>query len=203
MRHRTEPHRRIQAAAGWRDRYGRTQACKLPCAAARATTVRSDRWARSRLGLLRRGRTRAGCALRRRCGDRPRLHSLHVRYDRKAKGCGARRGRSHGRARVVHAAHLRHEAGRGVLGGIRCRLGRWSLLHRLRTVAARVHDDRFRGQAGRHAGCGHVLAGDERAWGRGVLYRANRVSRHSEGRPARRAHRALRSFQATCDLSCR
>ena len=58
------------------------------------------------------------------------------------------------------AARLRRRAGRGVLGGLRRRLGRRPLLHRLRAAAARLHDGALRGQAGRHARRRRVLARD-------------------------------------------
>ena len=51
-------------------------------------------------------------------------------------------------------------AGRSVLGRLRHRLGRGPQLHRLRAALPRLHQHSLRGQAGRHAGCGRVLAGD-------------------------------------------
>ena len=48
------------------------------------------------------------------------------------------------------------------LGRVRRRLGGRALLHRLRASAARLHDHHVRGQAGRHARPGRVLAGDRR-----------------------------------------
>ena len=53
-------------------------------------------------------------------------------------------------------------ARRGLLGGVGHRLGGRPLLHRLRAAAARLHDGPVRGQAGRHAGRGRVLAGVRR-----------------------------------------
>ena len=48
--------------------------------------------------------------------------------------------------------------GRRVLGGVRRRLGRRPLLHRLRAAADRLHDRALRGQARRHARRRRVLA---------------------------------------------
>ena len=63
--------------------------------------------------------------------------------------------------RVEHGAtSTTCDAGRGLLGGLRHRLGRRPLLHRLRAAAARLHDGPVRGQAGRHARRGRVLARD-------------------------------------------
>ena len=82
--------------------------------------------------------------------------------------------------------------GRDVLGGFRRRLGGRPFLHRLRPAAAWRDLDPVRGQAGRHAGRRHLLARHRRARRGGAVHRADRVSRHQEGRPARRACRPLR-----------
>ena len=74
--------------------------------------------------------------------------------------------------------------GRGVLDGLRRRLGRRPLLHRLRAAAARRHDRAVRGQAGRHPRRGRVLAGDRRARGERAVHRADRVPGDQEGGPA-------------------
>ena len=55
---------------------------------------------------------------------------------------------------------------RGVLGGLRRRLGGRPLLHRLRAAADRRDDRPLRGQARRHARPGRVLARDRAARGR-------------------------------------
>ena len=68
--------------------------------------------------------------LRRGQGHRPALHPLHVRHHRRAQGRGARQRRAHGGAQVDHEEPLRHRAGRGLLGGLRRRLGGGPLLHR-------------------------------------------------------------------------
>ena len=65
--------------------------------------------------------------------------------------------------RLEHEAHLRHRRWRGVLGRIGRRLGRRPFLHRLCPAAGRLHDRAVRGQAGRDAGRGGVLAGRRRA----------------------------------------
>ena len=59
--------------------------------------------------------------------------------------------------------HLRHEAGRGVLDRVGCRLGGRPFLHRLCAAALRLHQRALRGQAGRHARCRRLLAGHRRA----------------------------------------
>ena len=64
--------------------------------------------------------------------DRSALHHLHVRHDRPAQGHRARQWRPHGRAEMVDGERVRRKARRGVLGGIRCRLGGRPFLHRLR-----------------------------------------------------------------------
>ena len=79
---------------------------------------------------------KAGRARRLRAGQghRPALHSLYFGHDRPAQGRGARQWRPHGRAQMVDGEHLRREARRGLLGGVRCRLGRRPFLHRLRAA---------------------------------------------------------------------
>ena len=149
---------------------------------------------RPRLGQ--RDRRRQGARpqgrLRRGQGHRPALHPLHVRHHRPAQGRGARQRRAHGGAQVDHEEPLRHRARRGLLGGLRRRLGGGPLLHLLRAAAARLHDHPLRGQAGRHARCRRVLARDRRARRGGHVHRAHRLPRHQEGGPQGRAHRPLR-----------
>ena len=88
---------------------------------------------------------------------------------------------------------LRHRAGRGVVGGLRHRLGGRPQLHRLCAAVPWLHDDPLRGQAGRHAGRRRVLARHRRARRRRDVHRADRVPRHQEGRPAGQAVRQIRS----------
>ncbi len=115
------------------------------------------------------------------------LHPLHVGHDRTAERRGARQWRPHGRAEMVDAESLRRRARRGVLGGVRHRLGGRPQLHRLRAAVPRLHHDPLRGQAGRHAGCRRVLARDLRARLRRHVHRADGVPRDQEGRPAGRS----------------
>ena len=122
------------------------------------------------------GERRAG-GLRRRGGDRPALHPLHVGHDRAAERDRARQRRPRGRARVVDEERLRRRAGRGVLGGVRHRLGRRPLVHRVRAAPARVHDRALRGEAGRHSRRGRLLARDRAARRRDALHRADGVPR--------------------------
>ena len=76
-------------------------------------------------------------------------------------------------------------ARRRVLGGLRRRLGRRPLLHRVRPAIARRHDRSLRGQAGGHPGRRRVLAGRVRARGEGAVHRADRDPGDQEGRPRR------------------
>ena len=143
-----------------------------PAAAARGA---SSSRAAIRLGEAVARRRAGGVRLGR--GDRPALHPLHLRHDRAAEGDRARQRRPRGRARVVDAERLRRRAGRGVLGGLGRRLGRRALVHRLRAAPPRLHDGALRGQAGRHAGRGRVLAGDRGARRRDAVHRADGVPR--------------------------
>ncbi len=93
------------------------------------------------------------------------------------------RSRWPGRCRNVYDVG----AGRRVVDRLRRRLGRRPLLHRLRAAARRRDDGALRGQAGRHAGRGRVLAGDRRARRQGAVHRADGVPRDQEGGPGRRS----------------
>ena len=141
---------RLQAAARPGDRARRPQARRVPDPAAAAGRGDDGRGTRPRLGRggSRRAR-RPDCVPVR--SHRPALHPLHLGHHRPAEGRRARQRRPRGRAAVVDAERLRHPARRRLLGGLRRRLGRRPLLHRLRAAAARLHDDPLRGQAGRHA----------------------------------------------------
>ena len=79
------------------------------------------------------------------------------------------------------------EPGEVLLGRLRRRLGGRPFLHRLRAAAAWLHDGALRGQAGGHARCRRLLAGDRRARGRDAVHRAHRLPRHQEGGPERRS----------------
>src|SRR6476646_9541833 len=78
---------------------------------------------------------------------------------------------------------------------LRHRLGGRPLLHRLRAAVPRRHLDHVRGQAGRHARPGCVLARDRAAPGGRAVHRADRLPRHQEGRPAGQVHRPARSVE--------
>ncbi len=125
-------------------------------------------------------------------GDRPALHSLHLRHHRAAEGRGARQRRPHGRVEMVDEKSLRRRARRSLLGGVRRRLGGRPFLHRLCAAVPRLHHHPLRGQADRHAGRRRVLARHRRARLRRDVHRADRVPRHQEGRPARQAAGRLR-----------
>ena len=74
--------------------------------------------------------------------DRSALYPLHLRHDRPAQGRRPRQRRPCGGAEVDDEQHVRHQAGRGVLGRLRRRLGGRPFLYRLRAAAARRHDRR-------------------------------------------------------------
>ena len=101
----------------------------------------ADRRPRPRLGgdaRLRADPCPLGLRLRAGRGDRSALHSLHVGHDRPAERRGARQWRPHGRAQMVDEKSLRHRAGRGVVDGVRYRLGGRPLLHRLCAAVSRL-----------------------------------------------------------------
>ena len=124
--------------------------------------------------------------------DRSALHPLHLRHDRAAQGHRARQRRSRRRVAVEHRQRLRPEARRGVVDGLRRRLGRRAFLHRLRAAAARRHHDHVRGQAGGDAGRRGVLAGHRRA------RRGRRCSpRPPSSGPSRRRTRRRNSSPST------
>jgi hypothetical protein len=192
LRARARPRRRLQAAPRPRHRALHAQAPGLPDLPAAAGRGRARRGPRPRLGAGRRVRQGAGPAgrLRSRGRDRSALCALHLGHDRQAQGRGARYGRLHGRAGLVDARALRHEAGRGLLVRLGCRLGGGPFLHRLRPADRRMHVDPLRGQAGGHAGRGRLLARDRGARRDDAVHGADRLARHQEGRPERRAPEA-------------
>ena len=128
-------------------------------------------------------------------GDRPALHPLHVRDDRAAEGHRARQRRARRRARVDDEERLRRRARRGVLGRLRRRLGRRPLLHRLRAALPRLHDRALRGQAGRDARCGRVLARHRPARRLHAVHRADGLPRDPPAGPRRQPHRPLRPLR--------
>ena len=170
------------------------QARGLPDPAAPAGRGPAHRRPRPRLGDAARRGARGAQSSRLRAGarDRSALHPLHLGHDRHPEGRGARQWRPHGRAQLVDEEPLRRRARRGLLGGLRHRLGGRPLLHRLRAAVPRLHHDPLRGQAGRHAGRRRVLARHRRARMRRDVHRADRVPRDQEGRPAGQAVRAIR-----------
>ena len=97
--------------------------------------------------------------VRRGRGHRPALRALHLGHHRQAQGHRPRQRRARGRDGLVAAQHLRRARGPGLVGGLRRRLGRRPLLHRLRAADQRRHHRALRGQAGRHARRRRVLAG--------------------------------------------
>ncbi len=180
LRHRTQPRRAVQADAGRGHRAWRAQAGALHHPPAPAGDGRAGPGPRHRLerrgGRRRPGRLRAG---RR---HRSALHPLHLRHHRPAQGRGARQWRPRGGAGVDDEELLQRRARRGVLGGLRCRLGGRPLLHRLRATAARLHHDPLRGQARRHSRRRRLLAG----------HRSSTRSRRSSPRRPRSARSSAR-----------
>ena len=142
LRHRAVAPGSLQAAARRRHRAGEVQARPLPRAGARGTSLRSGARPRHRLCGRRLGAYGSGHegALRPRRRDRPALHPLHLRHDRPAQGRRARQWRPHGRPALLDEGALRHRAGRGLLGRLRCRLGRRPFLHRLCAADPRRDD---------------------------------------------------------------
>ena len=191
--HRAGAGRRLQAAGRRGDRAWRAHKpdfCRRPAA-------RRRRRPSSAPGATSTGtRRRTGVGARAlRAGRRhgPALHPLHLGHHRPAEGRGARRppatwSRSPGRCRTS----TRIDAGRGLLGGLRRRLGRRAFLHLLRAAARRRDDGRLRGQAGRHARRRHLLAGDRRASGEELLHRADGLPRDQARGPGGQADRRLR-----------
>ena len=130
-------------------------------------------------------------------GDRPALHPLHVGHHRPAEGRRARQRRPRRGASVVDAERVRRPARRRLLGGLRRGLGRRPLLHRLRAAAARLHDDPVRGEAGRDARRGRVLARGRRARRADAVHRADGIPRDQEGGSRRRAARRSTTWAAS------
>ena len=179
LRHRAEPGRRVQADAGCRARPQQPQA-RVGHRAPAPAGPRRGRRARHRLGGDRLGRAglrrRAG-RLRRGRGHRPALRALHLRHDRPAQGHRPRQRRPRRGAALVDGERLRHRPGRRVVHGIRRRLGRRALLHRLRAPAHRRHHRSLRGKAGRHARRERLLAGHQRPRRQGDVHRPHRLPR--------------------------
>ena len=142
--------------------------------------------ARPRLGGGDR-RGRAGACVSGR-GHRSAVHPLHLGHDRAAEGNRARQRRPRRRTRLDDEAHLRRRARRGLLGGLRRRLGRRPLLHRLcarSSTAARP--SLYEGKPVGTPDAGRLLASDRRA----------RVSPRSSPRPPRSGRSGSRTRRAT------
>ena len=191
MRHRGRPHRRIQASPRPCPRGGRASTGPLRRPSARAGDGGAPARPRPRLGRGDRGR-RAG-SLHPCPRHRSALHPLHVRHDWDAEGRRPGQRRSCGRPPLEHGGHLRHASRRGVLGGVRPRLGGRTLLHRLRTPPGRLYHGSLRGKAGRNARPRRVLARDRGAPSQGPLHRPDGLSRDQEGRSGRHLPRRPRS----------
>ena len=102
----------------------------------------------------------------------------------------------------THEARLRCRTGRGVLGGVRHRLGRRAFLHRLRAAHSRLHDAcSYEGKPVGHARSRRVLARDLAAQGRVSVHGADGLpgdqARRSERRATSRKY-DLRDVSARC-----
>jgi hypothetical protein len=167
---------RLQADAGCRDRDVGAQAGGLPDPPAPAGRRHAHPRPRSRLrgGRGRRHAARPGAGR----GDRPALCALHLRHHRQAQRHRTRRRRLRRGAAHIHAHDLRPRRRRRVLDRLRRGLGGRAQLHRLRPAARRLHHRSVRGQAGRHAGCGRVLACLRRSRREGTVHRADGAARN-------------------------
>ena len=197
LRHRGRARRPLQAAARRGDQSREAQAAGLHDPAAPAMRGAADAGPRPRLaqGVGERGQLRQDQRVRAGRRHRPALHSLHVGHDGNPERRGARQWRPHGRAQMVDAESLRRLSGRGVVVGLRHRLGGRPLLHRLCAAVPRLHLDPLRGQAGRHARRRRLLARDRAARRGGAVHRAHRLPRHQEGRPEGRVHQEIRPVE--------
>ncbi len=197
LRHRGRARRAVQAAARCGDRSCEGKTPSLPDPATPAMRGAAHSGPRPRLGdPARQGaRGEQDRSLRAGARDRSALHPLHVGHDRHSERRGARQWRPHGRARLVDEEPLRRRSRRGLLGGLRHRLGGRAQLHRLRAAVSRLHHDPLRRKTGRHAGRGRVLARHLRAQMRRDVHRADRVPRDQEGRSAGQILRDIRSLE--------
>ena len=134
-------------------------------------------------------------------GHRPALHPLHVRHDRPAQGHRARQRRSRRGAEVVDANI--YDVDPGEVYWAASDVG-WVVGHSYivyAPAAARLHDSALRGQAGRDAGRGRVLARDLRARRQHDVHRTDRLPGDTPAGPRRRAHHALRPGPASVPCS--
>ena len=191
--------RRVQASARRRPRGDRVEAQR--CIVLQRPTLEADLDPARDLDWHEAVARRRAGRMRPAPRDGPALRHLHVGDDRAAEGDRPRPRRPRRRARVVDEEHLRHRPGRGVLGRLGHRLDGRTLLHRLRPAAPRLHDRPLRGQAGRHARCGRLLARLRRARRQHALHRADGVPRDPPAGSQRRAHRRLRPVEAARALS--
>ena len=192
VRHRGQPHHRLQAAARCRDRRGARQAralrrsCSGRCAMPNSMAGRDHDWHE-----LVAGARPADCV--------PVLATdpLYILYTSGTTGIPKGVVRDNGGHAVALHWSLRNIYGvtarRGVLDRFRCRLGGRPFLYRLRPAAARLHHGHVRGQAGRHPRCRRLLAGHRGASGARLLHRAHRVPRDQARGPGRQADPRPRS----------
>ncbi len=153
-----------------------------------------------RLGVNARRRDPRGARRRLRAGCRhgSALYPLHLRNDRKspkAWRCATTKVKQGG-AEMVDAESLRHRAGRGLVVGLRYRLGRRSQLHRsMRRCCTAAPAFSTKASRSARPDAGAYWQRVRRAWCCRAVHGADRVSRHQERGSARKADRALRPRQ--------
>ena len=130
LRHRGRPGGALQAAARRRHRalVAQAGAGDHPPAAAGRGPARRGTGPRLARDMRRRraGRLRAGSR------DRPPVHPLHLRHHRHTQGRGTGQRRACRRPALEHGERLRRQRRRSLLGRVGHRLGRGSLVHRVR-----------------------------------------------------------------------
>ena len=192
LRARARPRRRLQAAARRRDRHGPPQAGALHHPAAAAADLRTvPKAATSTMPtqVAREGRPAPVSLACRSLATDP----LYILYTSGTTGQPKGVVRDNGGHMVALKWSMENEFGvePGEVFWAASDVG-WVVGHSYIVYAPLLHGcttDPVRGQAGRHARCRHVLAGDFRAWRRRAVHRADRFSRHQGPGSGRRIRR--------------